>query len=159
MTSQVRMTIVIRTGVGNTPKVTPDRGVVVRALRNTKPDAMVFGKPQWKVATATRALERHNRGGGGDGLSPPEYAAFDRAYEEMKALPTLAARRRDAVKLVPLIDDMMVAMRAHVPSSWLGTAPASVRLREIGSKSANFTLRLTYGLAWPCLRNVARPCR
>jgi hypothetical protein len=38
-----------------------DRGVVVRALRNTVPDAVVSGKPQWKIATASRALERHNR--------------------------------------------------------------------------------------------------
>jgi hypothetical protein len=47
-----------------------DRGVVVRALRNTKPDAMVSGRPQWKLSSASRALEKHNRandGGGSNG--------------------------------------------------------------------------------------------
>ena len=94
-----------------------DRGVVVRALRNTKPDAMVSGKPQWKVATASRALEAHNRaagnGGGGDVSRPPEFDVFDRAFDRMTALPTLAKRRAAAVKLIPVIDAMMAAMRAH----------------------------------------------
>jgi hypothetical protein len=42
-----------------------DRGVAVRALRSTKPDATVSGKPQWKIATAAKALEKHRAKNGG----------------------------------------------------------------------------------------------
>jgi hypothetical protein len=95
-----------------------DRGVVVRALRNTPPDAVVSGRPQWKLATASRALERHNRandhGNGGTAANPPpEYAAFDQAYQAVTALPTLAKRRAAALKTIPLLNDMIRALRAH----------------------------------------------
>jgi hypothetical protein len=90
-----------------------DRGVVIRALRDTKPDAMVSGKPQWKVATAARALERHNRvsdgGHNGSGIDPglaAIHAEFDAKYAAVVAAPSLAKRRAMALKLAPLIGEM-----------------------------------------------------
>jgi hypothetical protein len=89
-----------------------DRGVVVRALRNTKPDAMVSGKPQWKIATAAVALEKHranNGGSTGNGNDPglaKAYATFDAKFTAMEAAPTLAQRRALAVKLAPVLADM-----------------------------------------------------
>jgi len=96
-----------------------DRGVVVRALRNVKADAMVSGKPQWKIATASRALERHNRaneGGGNGGVNPAlatVYKAFDAEFDRMVALPTLAKRRAMALKLAPMIANMDRKIREH----------------------------------------------
>jgi hypothetical protein len=91
-----------------------DRGVVVRALRNTKPDAMVSGKPQWKVASAAVALERHRAGGGTRATTsnPPECAVFDLAFAELVALPTLPARREAAILIMPLLNAMVAAVGA-----------------------------------------------
>jgi hypothetical protein len=91
-----------------------DRGVAVRALRNTKADAMVNGKPQWKIATAAAALEKHrakNAGGTGSTTGTDQglaavYAAFDAKYDAMVALPTLPARRSAAIKLGPILAAM-----------------------------------------------------
>jgi hypothetical protein len=93
-----------------------DRGVVVRALRDTRPDAMVAGKPQWKVATASRALERHNRanGGGGGGRLGEIADELERlsgevvaAIEVVKSLPDLDSKQphsRAAMVLINRID-------------------------------------------------------
>jgi hypothetical protein len=89
-----------------------DRGVVVRALRNVKADAVVSGKPQWKIVTAAAALEKHrakNRGGSATGPDPDlakVYAVFDAKFTAMSAAPTLAKRRAMAVKLGPVLADM-----------------------------------------------------
>jgi hypothetical protein len=86
-----------------------DRGVVVRALRNTKPDATVCGRPEWKIATAALALERHRAGGGttrtgGSNVRPPECALFDQTFAALVALPTLPARRDAAIAIMPLLN-------------------------------------------------------
>ena len=42
-----------------------DRSTMVRALKNTQPDAEVTsGRPTWKIASAARALESHRRKAG-----------------------------------------------------------------------------------------------
>jgi hypothetical protein len=111
-----------------------DRGVVVRALRNTVPDAVVSGKPQWKIATASRALERHNRakdaGSGHSGATtanPPEYADYDRSFAALEALPTVEARREAAIKLMPLLHIMIAALRKQ--GHEVGQHPEHVNLR------------------------------
>jgi hypothetical protein len=85
-----------------------DRGVVIRALRNTKPDATVCGRPEWKIATAALALERHRAGGGTTKVTiakpVPERAIFDQAFAELVALPTLSARREAAINIMPLLN-------------------------------------------------------
>lgn len=101
-----------------------DRATMLRALKNTPADAEKSkGKPTFKIATAARALEQHRRASGtstpGNGVSalPPEFAAFDRAFDAMEALPTLAKRRAAAIKLIPVIDAMMKAMRQHAAAN------------------------------------------
>jgi hypothetical protein len=102
-----------------------DRGTAVRMLKSVPPDAeKTKGRPTYKIATAARALEAHRRavgtstpGGNGVSSPPPEFAAFDRAFDQMTALPTLAKRRAAAIKLIPVIDAMMAAMRAHAAAN------------------------------------------
>jgi hypothetical protein len=91
-----------------------DRGVAVRALRGTKADAMVNGKPQWKIATAAAALEKHRAKNGSStttasGADPGlagVFAAYDAKFDAMAALPSLDKRRAAAVKLAPLLAAM-----------------------------------------------------
>jgi hypothetical protein len=93
-----------------------DRRTLTKALLAIKPDEKERGQARWKMSTivaALAALERPAAGSANTGSNPLEYAAFDRAYDEMKALPTLAKRRAAAVKLVPMIENMMTAVRAH----------------------------------------------
>jgi hypothetical protein len=96
-----------------------DRGTIVRSLRNVSPDAETTkGRPTWKLATAARALEKHNRaqdGGSGNSgaavANPPEYAAYDRAFDKLEALPTLPARRKAAIAIMPMLHGMIAALR------------------------------------------------
>jgi hypothetical protein len=96
-----------------------DRGTCIRALRGTEPDRMVKGRPQWKLSTASRAVEAHIRGydgGNGDGTDPALaaiYAEFDRQDRELRKLPTLEARRAAALAMAPLIAEQDRAIRAH----------------------------------------------
>ena len=98
-----------------------DRSTMVRALKNTLPDAEVtHGRPTWKIATAARALEQHrgktgNSAGNSDsashGYNPIDpklqslYLQLDAADATLRALPTLAQRRAAAIEsLRPIID-------------------------------------------------------
>lgn len=131
-----------------------DRGVVIRALRNTRPDSVVSGRPRWKLATASRALERHNRAGGvsncGDGSSggqDPElalmFAKFDSGDAAMRKLKTVSARRRAAIALAPLIAETDTALRAHGRATGAGA--------ELADYRADRLLLL-------CLRGFEVPC-
>lgn len=99
-----------------------DRGTVVKALRNVPPDATVKGRPQWKIATASRAVEAHLRNGGntryghsGIGSDSRALAAlnarFDQAEAAMQVLPTIEKRRDAARALLPLIVEVDKATR------------------------------------------------
>jgi hypothetical protein len=127
-----------------------DRGVVVRALRNTKPDAMVSGRPQWKVATASRALESHNRandGGSTTGTDPElmaVYRAFDMKFDAMVALPTLPQRRAAARKLAPVVAAMDRASRQRGRANGAGDELADLRADQL--------FRL-------CMRGFEAPCK
>jgi hypothetical protein len=101
-----------------------DRSTMVRALKNVEPDAeKTKGRPTYKISTGAQALERHRANSGtgtpGNGVSapPPEFDVFDRAFKAMEALPTLAKRRAAAIKLIPVIDNMMKAMRQHAAAN------------------------------------------
>ncbi len=114
-----------------------DRGVVVRALRNVTPDAVVSGRPQWKIATASRALERHNRKSDGSTSSTvdPElmrvYAAFDEEFDRMVALPTLEKRRTAARELAPMIAAMDRKVREHGRAVHAGDELTDLRADQI----------------------------
>jgi hypothetical protein len=104
-----------------------DRGTIVKSLRNVPPDATVNGRPQWKIATASRAVEGHLRSGGsghqyrggGRGTTDVDpvltglYEQYDCAEAAMRTLPTVEERRTAAVALAPLIAETDRALRAH----------------------------------------------
>ncbi|MGZ3348711.1 MAG: hypothetical protein ACXU89_07175 [Xanthobacteraceae bacterium] len=98
-----------------------DRSTMVRALKNTLPDAEVTrGRPTWKISSAARALEQHRRKTGNsagnsdsarDGYNPIDpklqslYSQLDIAEATLRALQTLAKRRAFAItSLRPIID-------------------------------------------------------
>ena len=93
-----------------------DRRTVTKAMLGVAPDEKVNGQPRWKLRKIVDALAAHERavaGSGNTGANPPEYAAFDRAYDQMVALPTLAKRRAAALKFMPLLNAMIEALRAR----------------------------------------------
>jgi hypothetical protein len=92
-----------------------DRGTMLRALRNVPPDADLHGKPQWKVATAAKALAVHTgKGGSGNSAATAHidprlqrhYDAFERADTSMRRLKTVEARRQAAINMGPQISLM-----------------------------------------------------
>jgi hypothetical protein len=93
-----------------------DRQTISRALRSVPADGKERGQPRWKLRKIVDALAAHERPAAGSvntGGNPPEYAAFDRAYNQMTALPTLAKRRAATLKLVSALNDMIEALRAR----------------------------------------------
>jgi hypothetical protein len=111
-----------------------DRGTVVKALRNVQPDATVKGRRQWKIATASRAVEAHLRAAdpaSNNGSIDPKlaalYARFDQGYDAMRALKTVPARRAASIALAPLIAETDAALRTHGRAA--GVDPELVDLR------------------------------
>jgi hypothetical protein len=95
-----------------------DRGTMVRALKNVLPDAEVTGgRPTYKIATASRALEAHHRSTSSPRTKAPThnaidprlqqlYGAIDQADASMRKLKTLPDRRAAAVaRLRPILDE------------------------------------------------------
>lgn len=99
------------------------RRTIKRALRHVPPDSLERGgQPRWRLPKIIQALEtsgapmtlRH--GGETDHLAEKcvaLFAQFDTEFEKLKALPTLRARREAAIKLYPMIDEIIRAMRAR----------------------------------------------
>jgi hypothetical protein len=104
-----------------------DRGTMVKALRDVPAD---FGKsktrPEWKISTASRALEAHRRSIGRVPARPTKhtsasnetdprlqrhYDAFDQADASMRQLKTVEARRQAAIGMGPLIAKMDALQR------------------------------------------------
>jgi hypothetical protein len=96
---------------------------IAERLRNIPPDRMVKGKPQWKISTASRAVEAHlhgydsgGRGGGGrsggvDAALQALYDQHERREAAMRALPTLDERREAARAMIPPLIEMDKASR------------------------------------------------
>jgi hypothetical protein len=95
-----------------------DRATVVRALRKVPADSVERKQPRWKLVTALAALDRlpgsHNakshRGNNntGDGWVDPRIfnatEDFEKALEEVRAIPDLEKRRAFAIaKLRPML--------------------------------------------------------
>lgn len=97
-----------------------DRSTMVRALRGVPPDLVKRGnRPQWKVATAAKALEAHRRKQGGSDAGnnrDPEVERLSTEFEgklaALRKLPALEDRRAAARALAPLIDEVGRASRA-----------------------------------------------
>jgi hypothetical protein len=91
-----------------------DRATVLRSLKNTPRDAGTAGRPEYKISTASRAVERHLRAGNGGGIDPDLQRLYDEhfaAEARMRALPTLEARREAASAMLPLIVETDKATR------------------------------------------------
>src|ERR1700675_1016262 len=87
-----------------------DRSTMLKAMRNIAPDIVKRGnRPEWRVASAAKALEAHRRKADGNITSGDNpalqalYAEYDAAEKAMAALPTLAERREAARATAPLI--------------------------------------------------------
>jgi hypothetical protein len=97
-----------------------DRSTMVRAMRGVAPDLVKRGnRPQWKVATASRALAAHRRkhdGGNDTSNRDPELERLANEFEDrlaaLRKLPALEDRRAAARGLAPLIDEVGRASRA-----------------------------------------------
>jgi hypothetical protein len=94
-----------------------DRRTVTKAMGRVAPDGELRGQPRWKMSTIVTALERHGRASGnniqGSGAvvaNQPEYAQYDAAFAALEALPTVAARRKAAIKLMPQLHGMIAAL-------------------------------------------------
>ena len=92
-----------------------DRRTVTKAMLGVAPDTKVNGQPRWRLRKIVDALAAQERpaAGGTAGANPPEYARFDQAYQALTVLPTLPRRRAAAVKTIPLLNDMIKALRAR----------------------------------------------
>jgi hypothetical protein len=144
-----------------------DRQTLIRALRNTEPDAGgETNRPTYKFSTAVRALDNHRlstgrvdarrarNGNGTNGTHAPEqdfqdplmlivFADWDEAEARMRSLETLEERRAAAIKMAPLLFRMDSTTRERAVIN--GQDPDLAKLR--GDK--------LYLLA---LRGFERPC-
>lgn len=128
-----------------------DRSTMLRAMRGVPPDLVMRGnRPQWKTATAARALDAHRRkmngsnGGGGTGSTlAVMYERYDQAEAAMRVLPTLDERRKAARAMLPSIIAMDKATRRIGIAN--GQDAETVHLR------ADQMLRL-------CARGIEAPC-
>jgi hypothetical protein len=101
------------------------------------------------MATAFAALEKHNRAGdGGNSGQDPALTAifvrFDKAYEAMRRLPSLAERRKASIALVPMIAKTDAMLRAHGRAIGAGDELSDLRADKL------FLL---------CMRGFERPCQ
>lgn len=113
------------------------RRTVKRALRHVPPDSHERGQPRWRLPAIIEALESS-----GAPMTQPRcfgnvdhsadrcdalFAQFDAAFDKLKALPTLAARRAAAIKLYPMIEEAISAMRARDTADGLNADHVSLR--------------------------------
>jgi len=104
-----------------------DRGTMVKALRDVPPDfEKSKTRPEWKMSTASRALETHRRSIGrvpsrpnarvavNNEIDPRlqrHYVMFDRADASMRRLKTVEERRKAAIGMGPQIEQMDALQR------------------------------------------------
>lgn len=125
-----------------------DRRTLVKSLRHTPPDGKQGGAARWRLKTIIDALSAMQPAPtpSDTSLDPMLDAMstrFDRSYDAMKALPTLAARRKAAVTLAPMLDAMHRAIRAHGRNMDVG--------EELADYRADHLLFLHYrGFEQPC---------
>jgi hypothetical protein len=130
-----------------------DRSTMVRAMRGVPPDLVKRGnRPQWKVATAARALEAHRRkqGGGNDTSNrDPEVERLSTEFEDrlaaLRNLPALEDRREAVRALAPLIAEVGRATRA------LGHRNGNGELADLISDQ--MMMLMTRGFCEPCAWN------
>jgi hypothetical protein len=139
-----------------------DRGTLVRALKNTPPDAeQTPGRPTFKVSTAAAALEAHRRSTGradsrrngstannkDDSWQDPQlvrtFEEYDAAEAAMLKLASLNERRKAAIALAPMIARMDRAVRERGEANGQDSELAGLRADKL------FMLALR-GFEGPC---------
>jgi hypothetical protein len=134
------------------------RRTVTKALANVKPAAIRHGLKLWRIADIIAAINNHteaplitrSRNGGSEVLTglaaeaAVAFEAYDRAYDALKALPTLQARRAAARRLQPLFSEAIQLMRD--------------RDRDAGLHPEHVDLKADK-VAFLMVRNVEGPCR
>jgi hypothetical protein len=97
-----------------------DRRTVTKAMGRVAPDGELRGQLRWKMSTIVAALERHGRANGnnnnsqsGNSPNPLEFAAYDRAFAALEALPTLEERRRAAIQIMPVLHTKIAALKVQ----------------------------------------------
>jgi len=121
------------------------RRTVAKALANVKPDAIRSGLKLWSMHKVIEAVNRNTEAplitkpDGGTvltGVAAQTAIAFeewDKAYEAMKALPTLAARRAAAHKMRPLYNEALELMRERDTGYNLDPEHVQLRYDHIGN--------------------------
>jgi hypothetical protein len=125
-----------------------DRQTVRRALRHEQPDGYEKKQPRWRMKTIIAAVEKH-LGRNSVAATPVSTALqalfdeFDSGCKELDRLPGLAARRRDASRLMAVLVELDNAMRADARARREDELRAALRCDE------HFRL---------AMRNFERPC-
>jgi len=134
-----------------------DRRTIVKALRHVAPDSFEGGgkkHPRWKLPTIIAALATleapkatkatgQSDGDAYDAQWRAANEAFDREFEKLKKLPTLAQRRAKALEVGDIINSGTAALLARDKADGLDPEHAELRAQRL------FFLAVT-GLCTPC---------
>lgn len=142
-----------------------DRSTIVRALRGVPREGGSADRPQYTVATMSRALQDHFAAKSG-GEAPLNYDLrgqfddLDEQYRHVQNGPTLEDRRERARSFFPLVADVEAAMFADAKRA--GEDARNARLRAIEHTRLNvLTLRETLGWnsdeVWAEFLNAGNP--
>ena len=134
-----------------------DRATVVRALRNTPPDATERKQPRWKMSTAVAAVDalpgtnyekprRRTTHSTGDGWVDERirkaYDSVLEMYDELAAIDDLGQRRTAAKKWGPAIQSNNINLRLWNVENGHSEELAEHRAECLWHMSINFVRRL-----------------
>jgi hypothetical protein len=139
-----------------------DRQTVRRALRHEPPDGYEKKQPRWRMKTIIAAVEKH-LGRNSVAATPVQTALqalfdeFDSGCKELDRLPDLAARRRDASRLMAVLVELDKAMRADARTRREDDLRASLRCDQhflLGMRNFERPCEWTQGECWDVLAAV-----
>lgn len=112
-----------------------DRSTVVRALRGLPRDGGSSDRPQYTVATASRALEEHFAAKSGRDAAinhdlQQKLDVLDLQYMAVQTAPTLAERRKRAPAFFRLVAQVEAAMYADAKRNGEDPFVAALRVNE-----------------------------
>jgi len=122
------------------------RRTISKALANVKPAAIRSGLKLWRMADIIEAVNRNTEAPlitkstesgtvltGVAAQCAIKFEEWDKAYDALKALPTLAARRATAHKMRPLYNEALELMRERDTGYNLDPEHVQLRYDHIGS--------------------------
>lgn len=113
-----------------------DRGLIVRALRGVRPDAVEKGAPRYRMAVAVAALERHaaKNNNSGDGISADlqkRFAALDALADKIRNATSVEKRRKlMRSEFFELLFETTTAMHASAKASGEDEHYSMLRIAE-----------------------------